>query len=146
MSETLQAKEYEIAFLTKEEDGAQAIRKSAEDFGFSITNPGEIRHITLAYPIEKEQGAWFGYFRFSASPEAIKGFSDELSLESVCLRHLIVSDPPQKSVERPMRPTPIKRTQAKESLSPQSEAPEQKPQTDMVTNEELEKKLEEILK
>jgi len=146
MSDAIKQKEYEIAFLVKEEQDAQNIKQDALRLGFSITEQGETKRITLAYPIEKEQGAWFGFFRATAASDAIKGLSDELSLNASCIRNMIVSDPPQKTVERPMRPLSGSQrpTIRKQEIS-QKEIPAQT-SGNMVTNEELEKKLEEILK
>lgn len=146
MSDAIKQKEYEIAFLVKEEQDAQNIKQDALRFEFSITEQGETKRITLAYPIEKEQGAWFGFFRGTATPEAIKKFSEELSLNASCIRQMIISNPPQKTVERPMRPSSgTQRPMIRKQEAPQKEIPAQT-SGDIVTNEELEKKLEEILK
>lgn len=127
-------REYELGFLLKEEEGITVIRDLIARLGGSISFESEIRRIMLAYPIKKEQGAFFGFIYFSMLPEHTKELKHELQLASAVLRTLIVKDPIKK--EYPS---------GGEGRGPRREEREEKKEVPAVTNEELEKKLEEIL-
>lgn len=137
MHEETTTKDYEVSFLVKQEDGAVRVKKILTDLGAVITQESEVKNIPLAYPIKKETAAFFGFARFTAEPSIIESASKELELDEACLRSLIIAGPfpePTERVERENRPEqPAKPV-------------EKKKETEMVTNEELEKKLEEILK
>jgi hypothetical protein len=96
--------------------------------------------IALAYPIKKQTSGFFGYFHFAFSPEEIKHLEHEMETSVAVLRHLIIT-PPFKKMEARPRPetshTPSARVQiprAAEGTKPEA-----------LTNEDLEKKIEEIL-
>jgi len=126
--------EYEMTFLVKEGSDILCIKKAIETHGGTPTLEGEVRTITLAYPIKKETMAQFGFVRFTIDPENMAGLNRDLELDGECLRTLTVSgafaknfvDPAQRQHKEPTR-------EKQERVS------------DAVTNEELEKKLEEIL-
>jgi ribosomal protein S6 len=93
----------------------------------------------LAYPIQKENYAFFGFTHFEGDPAAIGDLKNDLKLNPQVLRYLIITPPfvkksawkksgPSKSQLEETRPVP-----------PPAEEP-------ILTNEALEKKIEEILK
>lgn len=146
-------KNYEIGFLAKSEEGKEWLVKTLKDRHFSIADGGDFSRIKLAYPIKKESFAYFGYLYFSGKPENIKELKNELNPSPKILRFIIISEPvmmeenkkqeerqiiSEKSSFESPAPTPA-------ISQPLKEKPE-KPKTGTLSNEELEKKLEEILK
>jgi len=133
-------KEYEISLLLKEESGSAAVKNLMALHGCTITLDNEPRRITLAYPIKKEPSALFGFMRFLAEPQSLKELSKALEFEPSCLRFLVISESFEKKAERApglRKAAPVRGERIQESA----------PRTpDIVTNEELERKLEEILK
>ncbi len=155
-----ESKNYEIGFLAKSEEGREGLVKILKDRRFSIIDGGDFSQIKLAYPIKKENFAYFGYLYFFGNPEDIKELRSELKIFPKILRFIIISKPvimeknkereeqqvvPEKvSLEKPMptinnlQPTTYNRQPVIEKL--------EKPRSGSLSNEELEKKLEEILK
>ncbi|MEK7147240.1 MAG: 30S ribosomal protein S6 [Patescibacteria group bacterium] len=133
-------KEYEIAFILKTED-PYVVKQALNNRGFSIFNESPINKLRLAYPIKKELQAYWGYCGFSAVPAGIKELSDDLKLQSAVLRFLIISLPKktgQKTESRTLRRfSPVKQYEKVEK--PVYE------KNKILSNEALEKKLEEIL-
>lgn len=127
-------KEYEISFLVREEGGAEAVRILIVRHGGEIINASPMRRITLAYTIERETQAYFGFFRVAFPPAAVPLFTHDLQTANLTLRFLVVIPPrartrkiePREPVIEPQRP---RQTVGALPLS----------------NEALEKKIEEIL-
>ncbi len=141
MDQNEDKKEYELSFLLRNEEGIAALQGMLTKFGCVPTSQSEIKRIVLAYPIKKETSALFGYVYFMATPEHMKEFTHELRLESHVLRFLLINKPIKRefvsaSEGSPRRGAP--EVSEKEGVS------EEKP-SHAVTNEDLEKKLEEIL-
>lgn len=133
-------KQYEIAFILKTED-AYAVKQALNNRGFSVLNESPVNKLRLAYPIKKELQAYWGYFAFNADPAGIKELSDDLKLRPEILRFLIVSLPKKASRQKETQ------LSSKFSAVRPSEKVE-KPVYDkhaILSNEALEKKLEEIL-
>ena len=64
-------KHYEIGFLLKAEDKKADLAKILKASGAEITEEGPVSGIKLAYPIKKENFAYFGFVRFLAEPSAM---------------------------------------------------------------------------
>jgi len=142
-------KNYEIGFLLKDEKDSEEISEILNRHQVEFINPKEgLSRIRLAYPIKKENSAFFGYFYFSANPNQLKELEKELKLNKKLLRFIIVS---KLTMEAPSRPSikTIKRkvvpTTPLKTVKPAQPIKKVEP-TPMLSNEELEKKLEEILK
>lgn len=136
--EQLEKKEYELSFLLRNEEGINTLQSVFSRFGYEITSQSEIKRIVLAYPIKKETSALFGYVYFMASPETVHNFMRELRLESMILRVLLISKPIKRSIPYGGEGTTSRDQTEKKEQSIEKPA-------DAVTNEDLEKKLEEIL-
>ncbi|MBI2591708.1 MAG: 30S ribosomal protein S6 [Candidatus Brennerbacteria bacterium] len=137
-------KQYEIAFILKTENG-YIIKQELNNRGFSILNESPINKIRLAYPIKKESQAYWGYYGFNGAPAEVKGLSVELKLKPEILRFLIISLPKKSAVSKERRVSTARTIIAKPIE--EIEKPE-KPFYDknkILSNEALEKKLEEIL-
>jgi len=132
-------KEYELSFLLKNEEGINALQSVLSRFGCEVTSQSEIKRTVLAYPIKKETSALFGFVYFMAIPTSIREFTHELRLESSVLRFLVVNEPIKRAFGSLAENGPS--YGADKNEKPLSE---EKP-SHAVTNEDLEKKLEEIL-
>ncbi len=121
------------------------IIKLLENYKAEIVDNGNISMIKLAYPIKKEKSAFFGYLHFTAYPNIIKKFEDDLKLNQQILRFIIIASPVSGKIFIESR---MQRNKAFSSEIPaikRVEVKKPKVQT-ALSNEALEKKLEEILK
>lgn len=131
----IEKRKYEIGFVLKTED-ASVISQSLKNRGFVILSENPLTKIRLAYTIKKENFAYFGYVHFEGEPAAIKNLRTDLKLNPEVLRYLIIT--------RPFGEKEIKKSEPAESAEPREKlflSPES-----VLTNEALEKKIEEILK
>lgn len=134
-------KNYEIGFLIKTEEDKNEIIKALEEQKVSIAKNGGLLRIKLAYQIKKESSAYFDYIIFLAYPEAIEKISKNLKLNSKILRFLIITPPTVKiqklapRFKKDIAPKIVVRKPVIEKIPLQQ-----------ISNEMLEKKLEEILK
>ena len=136
-NDILDTKEYELGFLLKDEQGITAILALLNKLSCNVSFQSDIRRMTLAYPIKKETGALFGFILFSGMPDVIHELNHELQLESGVLRFIIIANPPARDTH-PLTDYTTRRVSEKKQG-------EEQPAADTVTNEDLEKKLEEIL-
>ena len=135
-----ETKDYELSFLTVEPDAARAVLGELKKRNAEILLEGPVDLITLAYKIQKVASAYFGYLHFRLPPEEITPLREELESNPKILRFLIITPPfakakPKSAVRAHERtaPPPIVPTERKAPPSP-------------LSNEALEKKIEEILK
>ena len=126
-------KEYELAFLLTSEETLDFLLAALKKHTITPSYQSPVNQIRLAYPIQKNDSAFFGFFHFEALPETILKVKNELALNAGLIRFLIVT-PPSRLPAREKRI--IQRT------------PESKPSepVEALSNEALEQKLEEILK
>ncbi|MEK7115132.1 MAG: 30S ribosomal protein S6 [Patescibacteria group bacterium] len=140
----IELKDYEVSFLGLTENTAQEVADILAKYKARVLVAGPVKQIELAYTIKKHKTAFFAYFQFQSLPEAIKPLSDELSMKTDISRFLVVTPPIKKAIER-NREKPFDATQDKsKETEPRAEekisrAPE------ILSNELLEQKLEEIL-
>ncbi|MBI2604135.1 MAG: 30S ribosomal protein S6 [Candidatus Harrisonbacteria bacterium] len=145
-SQSDDTKEYELAFVLANEEAAE-VEKILAAHGASVTGKGPLAAVKLAYPLQKHASGYFGYCRFRAYPAEVKAVKDALAVQPNVLRSLL-STPPVKSQGRDSREVhlraaqqkPIAEVVAKETPPAAHVIPE------VLSNELLEKKLEEILK
>ena len=141
-------KDYEIGFLLKDEKDSEEVSEILNRHQATLIKPEErLPKIRLAYPIKKENFAFFGYFHFSANPNRLKELEEELKLNKKLMRFIIISQPatgvPRQPFIKPRRRiVPMAPTKTIEPVQPIKKV-EPAP---ILSNEELEKKLEEILK
>ncbi len=136
-------KDYEIGFLAKDDKGAEGVLATLKKLGAEILLEGPVEKIALAYKVKHETTAWFGYIHFRVLPETAAEVRKELSANPLVLRFLIVTPPFEKPKPRwdggksrgtkaAVQPT------APEHAKTSSGLP--------LSNEALEKQIEEILK
>ena len=162
-------KNYEISFLTKEEGGREDVFQLIKKHDIGVAGDSQTIRIKLAYPVKKEQFGHFGCIYFSAKPEAIEGIRDSLKINPQILRFSIGRAPRFKDEDgkktfarqsrrasyvrvesRSHRATAVlgEKEEGKFELREESRT-HRLPREEFkgeLSNEALEKKLEEILK
>lgn len=116
---------------------------------------GVVRHVhepvkrRLAYPIEKDKNAYFGYTTFSMAPEAAKEISKKLQFEKEVLRFLMVEEEVDTAKRTGFRPS-WHSTEGMPGIK--VEAPKREAEVSVTTPEEkeaemakLDKRLDELL-
>lgn len=136
--EKIDNKNYEISFLSKTEEGSALVSKLLKQHQFEIILEGPVKKIALAYKIKKESQAHFGFFHVSGSPESLPAITHDLGINPEILRFIFITPPFAKSKE----PTPSKPRVSRPAAV--KIEPEVKPVSHL-SNEALEKKIEEIL-
>ncbi len=140
-SQEKEAREYEVAFLVRDEAAAQEISKKAAQYG-SVVTQGALKHLAFAYPVEKEVSGYFGFLRIQTMPESAAQLEKDFQVIQSILRLLVLRMPVRKekagatfSAGFSVKPRRAPRAMHVESSAPG--AP--------LTNEAIEKKIEEIL-
>ncbi len=116
----------------------------------SISHKGRVEQRRLSHPVRHHTTGYFGYFRFTATPEAARGLIESLRHEKKVLRSILVQLTPKEALAHDLGTTPYRKRHAA-PLSPESATagtgvPQPgAPTEDKVKIEELEEKLEEIL-
>jgi ribosomal protein S6 len=147
-SEKEQTQEYQIHYLSISEDG-EAVRKILQKQGVQIIERKDPVKTFLDYPIKKNKRGFLGLISFSAEPSETSSLSSFLGLESDILRFMIIKQPGKKTSESSAEQKTaffknenfsIKKSEKKIFASAAKKEPVQ-----ILTNEFLEKKIEEIL-
>ncbi len=132
-------KEYEVAFLAKEEGDVAELRMIIGQHNGDITFEGPVRRINLAYKIKKESQAHFGYFYVHIVPSDVPALNHDLLTRSKLTRFMVIRAPGVKAKTL----TSVK----PRSIPPKEIRPVAEPKIGVapLSNEALEKKIEEIL-
>lgn len=157
-------KKYEISFVLRKESDFEKIAAVLRRHGATPGDAAKISRIKLSYPILKESFGFFGYALFTADPKILGEAENDLRTSTDVLRFSIFGAPrvqPARStrdgrsfrqesyeVKRRRVPRAGRETGAPEDTAPLEEgrhAPKPEPGGEL-TNEALEKKLEELLK
>jgi len=139
MEELKDKKAYEISFVAAAEEDVKTLAEALKGFGAEITFESPLSKISLAYPIEKKEEAYFGYFHLSFQPEEIVKLEKQFRVQPVVLRFLIITPPFVKARERrPYSPSPRR----KAAFTPSTT---ERKQPSHLSNEALEKQLKEIM-
>ncbi len=131
---------YELTILTKEED-ISAVKKTLEKYGAKIVKEGEVQKIRLAYPIKKHAHAYLWTFLVFVPKDRVEKISGELNLTDQVLRYVLTLFDIRKIEESEKR-----RNAEKEREKRPLRGNPKKITEPVLTNEALEKKIEEILK
>ncbi len=142
MDKKAEKKDYEISFVVKDQGGENSVSDILSQLEASVIYKSPVSEVYLSYPIKKNKHGYFGYFHFSAFPEAADKLGAALNLSQSVLRFLIVT-PPVGVVEKFHGQRPENRVSSRSKSAEVVSAP---PKSGMLTNEALEEKLEEILK
>lgn len=142
-------KDYEIAFLLSEETDLKGLLDILKQHEATITFEAPLKKIALAYEIKKQSSAHFGFIRFTALPAQIPNLEQVLVLHQPVLRSLIVTYiPGRATVPRDPSAVPVMTTTSLADATPVVVEPVATPSSHSLplSNEDLEKKIEEILK
>ncbi|MBI3589004.1 MAG: 30S ribosomal protein S6 [Candidatus Liptonbacteria bacterium] len=138
-NQEFKTKNYEIAFLGRDESIVATLTKLLKQHEFEVVGEGTLKKITLAYKIKKEEYGHFGYLHFAGNPENLSALSHNLKTNPSLIRFLIVTPPFVKTkspITNGFKPR-IKAPSPKIDLEERPSLP--------ISNEALEKKIEEIL-
>jgi ribosomal protein S6 len=145
MNETTEQviKEYELSYVLKDEADFKSIQDLLIAHGGEVFSETTLRNIVLSYPIKKQTQAFFGFLHFRIDPEKIKTLDHDLKFNTPVLRFLIVTPP---FIKGKFVSAPRLNKSKSSSSAPKSETPVvNKPDVMPLSNEDLEKKIEEIL-
>ena len=130
-------KSYEIGFLIKEEKDVHSILDLLKRHGAEVNFEGPLKKLLLSYKIKNATEADFGDFRFTMDAGGVRDLNNDLKQNVAVLRFLIIHPAVKTTGTR----TVSQRSEVlpRPSISqPESSLP--------LSNEALEKKIEEILK
>lgn len=96
MEEDKNQKIYEISFLVKTEADLAAVPDRLKAADAEIVERGPVNSIKLAYPIAKNESAYFSFAHFKMDPDKAKQLNQDLRFNPKILRHLIITPPPAK--------------------------------------------------
>lgn len=134
---------YEISFIQKSEEN-KTVADLLKSFGGEIIDERQMMKIRSAYPIKKEKFGFLGVIRFSMGRDAVNRFISSLKLNNDILRSMVgnVGVGEKEFIEKPQ--TGFRgRAQSKRSVVRRRYVDSQA--TPVLSNEALEKKIEEIL-
>jgi len=131
---------YELSFLLANDLSDSLIAETVSNLKDLINSAGGLviedswpKKIKLAYPIKKNNFAYFGYLLFDYPKKEIGKFSQEVKKNSNILRYLLISrNKKYWQRDKESKENWLKRRGKKEAAE--------------INEEELEKKLEEVLK
>lgn len=128
---------YEITFYTKVEDAAP-VKAAVAASGGEVLEERPFEKVRLEFPIKKESYAFMGVLQVLLRPETVSLVARALAHAPGVLRGLITASVPAPTEERGVEKRPIERKRPP--------APRVVPQEpSILTNEAIEKKIEEIL-
>lgn len=130
---------YEIGFVFNAEDNKAEVIKLIKDLEGEILREGEVFKIKLAYPIKKQNSGFFSFLQFFLKPENLTNLKKTLKFNPSILRFLVIK---LKEKEEKI----VQKSRREEKARFISVRPATQKTVDALSNEELEKKIEEILK
>lgn len=138
-------KNYEISFLVKNEADIPGVVSFLNRHNVEILTEPRAKNVVLAYEIKKNQEAVFAYCTFKATGTDAKSLEKDLSMGDETIRSLIIYLPKVGPLSEVVEErAPERKTKTSRPTAPYSEVKLSSPRT--LSNEALEKKIEEILK
>ncbi len=125
---------YDLTVLLKSENDS-SVEALVQKAGADSFAKKELAKLELAYPVRKEKTAFMGVYTFLLAPDALKGVQEGLKFDENCLRYLLIVGKEGKTAPS----TRVPRTDFKNG-APARKRTEPEP----LTNEALQKKIEEI--
>jgi len=148
----IESKNYEIAYLispnVSEEQifgVAGKITSLIQDAKGIANKVEEPKKIKLAYPINKQRSAYFGWTTFAMLPENLEEFKKKLKFEEKSIMRFLVVFLPKKVLELRKRPIYIKPKPERPVAPTYRPPPREAEKQEQVDITALDKKLEEIL-
>ena len=141
-------KEYELALLLKSEDNLAGVLTLVGQHNAEGVSEPRAKRLQLSYEIKKHTEAVFVYFTFKAFGDDIKALEHDLNTHADVLRFMVIASPApaERNATSAMPPREERRSRAAPSYSAPvtPEVPRPAPSKPL-SNEALEKKIEEIL-
>ena len=131
---------YELGFLVREEN-SELVKNILQKNKAAVYEESALMKVALAYPIKKEKMAFFGYCRFTGLPETAVAIKEALKFEPAVLRAIFI-----KLSGNASKSTRLVSAENKRPAARRREAEIKKESGEGgLSNEDLEKKIEEIL-
>lgn len=138
-------KRYELSFLTTTEEASRDILRLVNQHGIEVKTESQPKKINLAYKIKQATSAYFGFFILMSLPEDAKSLEHDIKTVPAVLRSLIITLPTKRDSEARAAAKENYKAATTAKRPTYASAPAIKhPQ--VLSNEALEKKIEEILK
>lgn len=141
-----ETKNYELTFLLGSEGDYGEVIKTIRANHIEIKAESQPAKIKLAYPIRKENFAYFGNLYFSADAQAVETLNKTLRGNSKILRFFIFTKPVVRKTEDRKTERVSRYATESEKIPERIFRPSTPEKSGNSTNEALEKRLEEILK
>lgn len=146
-----EAKKYEIGYLispaVQEDDVVRVaglLTKHIEDFRGLVGHIEEPKKIRLAYPINKQKNAYFGYTTFSMRPENLASLKDKFKLEKEIFRFMITEEEAEP-IKQPIMIRSRRGDALKFEPAKRDQIPQLSPEEREASIKEIDKQLDEIL-
>jgi len=138
-TETENGTHFEVSYLERSE-GASGLKAAIERHRGRVIAEKPLEKVRLSYPIKKQSYAFLGCVEFTMEPAELAEFQAELRLSGEMLRMLLhrAEHPDVGSARETPKPAAAPRVQPPRPVR-------QKEEPTLLTNEALEKKIEEIL-
>lgn len=143
---------YELSFWFSSRLDEKAIEQKFDNLLKQLEKSGALMIFSqspqlkqLAYPIKKERNAYFGYIRFELSKDSLARLEEGLRLNHDFIRFMVLNIKP-KQEEKVPRSTFRKPVFRKERSKKEERMKEGLKEEKVISLEELDKKLNEILK
>ena len=142
-------KEYELALLIKNEDNMPGVLALVAQHNAEGVSEPRAKRLQLAYEIKKHHEAVFVYFTFKAFGDDIKALEHDLNTYGDVLRSMVIASPApaERTATSAMPPREERRGRSSTPYTAPA-APTEPPKpaaSKPLSNEALEKKIEEIL-
>ncbi|MDD5032730.1 MAG: 30S ribosomal protein S6 [Candidatus Pacebacteria bacterium] len=149
---------YEIGYMFKDSlegeellDFTEKIRSIITSNNSIVISEGKPKKQPLAYPIKNESDGVFNWIKFQTSPDSIKKIENELKKENMVLRFITTKSMKEEPVKASVTAFKKKMPELGEKPAsaiihiPESEAKKEEPSDNKIQEEELDKKIEELL-
>ncbi len=139
-------KEYELAVLLRGEDSLPGVKTLVNKHNADGMSEPRAKRLQLAYEIKKQTEAVFVYFTFNMFGDDMKALEHDLNTHADVLRFMVIASPaPAERTPASAMPLREERRSRTTAYAPvPSEAPKSVASRPL-SNEALEKKIEEIL-
>jgi ribosomal protein S6 len=142
-------KEYELALLLNSEDDLAGVIKLVGAHNAEGITEARAKRLQLSYEIKHHTEAVFVYFTFKMFGDDMKALEHELNTRADVLRFMVIASPApaERTATSAMPPREERRPRSNSYAAPTapSETPKPMAPSKPLSNEALEKKIEEIL-
>lgn len=141
-----ETKNYEITFFVSEEN-ASPVLALLKKYEARVTEEKPFQKIAFAYPVEKQTQCFMGIVRFAADSQTAPGMIRDLKLEKNILRFMIQRAQNKKELNTATQRKEtvfVSPSEDKANVSGEKRGPRRFFEK-ILTNEALEKKIEEML-